>query len=75
MGSEELKKRYDALVHEWEGAYRNPLERMSFSDFIARKVTQLEADRDNWRKQALNENARADALETRVTELEARNAN
>lgn len=46
-----------------------------WADRIARGVAVLEADRDNWRKQALTENARADALEARITELEARHAN
>lgn len=54
--------RYEELVSEW-CKVRDEGRRIPFADFLVEKIDALTADRDNWRKQALEENARADKLE------------
>ena len=52
---------YEELVKEWERAYCDPLERKSFNDWIAERVTRTENDLVNWRRQCLE----ADAMQNR----------
>lgn len=64
---------YEELVKEWAAEFDKT--KVPFHKWIAEKVTRLEAERDSWRKQALAEDERANAMERRVTELEASRAN
>lgn len=64
---------YEELVNEWAAGFDR--SKVPFNQWIAERVTRLETERDNWRKQALAEDERANALERLITGVEAHNAN
>lgn len=72
-----VKMTYKELVDEWSTSYNgNPHfeRRPSFAVWLVDKINGIISERDNWRKQALDEGARANALEARLAKLEAQNA-
>lgn len=60
MTDDEIQSRYVALVAEWSdthGQHGQP-----FHKWLTERLMRTEADRDNWRRQALDEDARANNL-------------
>lgn len=73
MPNENLDKRYDELVKIWSETRH--IHGLSFSRWITELLMRIETERDNWRKQALAEDERANELARRVKELEVHIAN